>query len=37
MYAYQASGDLVVSDQPSLDRAQASGRWIRVEERPEVV
>lgn len=34
--AYQSGGNLVLSDAESLDDAQVSGRFIIVEESPEV-
>ena len=32
MPAFQVAGDLVVTDQATLDEAQASGRWVRLEQ-----
>lgn len=35
MRAFQKDGDLVVTDEETIDEAVASGRWIRVMERSE--
>lgn len=32
LFNYQRQGALVLSTDPSLDEAQASGRWIAAEE-----
>lgn len=31
VYTFQREGQLVVTDQPTLDDAQATGRWIRYD------